>query len=509
MVGSVFVFCNAVLEANDRMIRNSLIAGMRLEWSLAIRDPIFPLTIAIIGMLTLLAVYTGWLRNTQVVEVQRSFRQDNAQQRLYLESAFEESHLMQMTNDDAALSDRQFELQMSARSPDLMRHTAGIWWTLYPTSPLSAFSAGASNDWPNYYYHRGYSAVQTLTRTVRPNPLLAVVGAFDLTLLVGTILPLAVIALTYNIVSSDRAHGRWSLVVLHAPSKPRLIATRCFVRMIALSITVISVTACFVLIASTDVSDFATIRNFMIWSGMLLVYLTFWSVLVIAVNSLPFSSSGAGLFLLLCWSILVIAVPAAVEHGVNQRFQILPQTELLKMEREIRREVETETEKVWADFLSRYPTVELAPNNPQQEHLLRDLAVSKETYSRIQERLHVYYQQFLDRDFTIDQSQILTPLLAWKTAADQSAGTSLRHYLEFAQQTSKFHRDYTEFFERFSLEGRELTQSDVQKIPHFDGHQIEHRLFAMPLLMSAGSLFFWTTLVTLLNWWLVRCRPVV
>lgn len=485
-----------------------LTSDMRREWRLAVADRVMPLTLVIIGMLTFLAMLAGQQRIEQRRRSQETLRQDNSLQQRFLESAFAENAAA-----DSAISeltpiqrDRQFELQMSAKSPDLMRYTGGIWWTIYPTSPLSSLSLGATGQWPDRYHHAGSSVARTLRRSVRANPLLATVGAFDLTLLVGAILPLAVIVLTYNVVASDREQGRWPLVELHAPSRARLIVMRCFVRSSALAVVVVAMTAGCTLITEFSALDTAAIRNFLVWISWLIAYLSFWTTLAICVNSLNTSSSGAGLLLFLCWTTFVIAVPSLVQHEVNRRFPMLAPSQLFTMEEEVQQQVEQESEQVWTTFVRENPGIALDSENPQQEYLLRDLAVSQAVRARVRKQLDESYQRFRDRESFLDQAQFLSPVIAWRTAADQSAGTSVRHFLDFAGATSTFHERYLTYFETFSVSGQELSQSDLQAIPRFDPEQIQMELHGLPLMMSAGSLLFWTACAGVCSAWNLRRR---
>ncbi|MCA9090884.1 MAG: DUF3526 domain-containing protein [Planctomycetaceae bacterium] len=403
-----------------------------------------------------------------------------------------------------AEQERQLQLQMSARSPDLMRFTGGLWWSLLPASSLAGHSVGVSGEWPDHYRHAGASMAQTVARVSRPNPLLRSVGAFDLTLLVGAILPLAVITLTFDVAAADREQGRWGLVRAHASSLPRLIISRCFVRVGALALLVIVLTASSVLILPTGQWDAAAVGNVLIWGAWLSAYMAFWATLAILSNALPLSASGAGLLLLLSWFITVIAVPTVVERVINRSERMSQQSELLAFEADVRRQSELEADEVWAEFREQHPEIQLDQESPQQEQLLRDMALSEVIRSRVRTRTEAYFRRFLNRDDVLDRLQLLTPLLAWRTAADQCAGTSLRHYVEFAQQTAAFHEEFLSCFEPMSLDGRELSLSDIQNIPQFDARQLQRRLHLPPLLLSAVSLATWIAACGFMARWCFR-----
>ena len=490
------------------MIVRSFIAESLREWRLAISNSVMPLAMIVIGVLTLLALLASGLRTTQRVETQNTLIKENLLHRQWLESVFDESESTEMMASELepAQSDRKFELQMSAKSPDLMRYTEGIWWTIYPATTISNLSMGASRAWPDHYHHGGSSSIKTLKRSVRFSPLLATIGVFDLTLLVGAILPLAVIVLTYNNVAADREQGRWSLVGLHASSIPRLIVMRCLIKVIAIAAIVVALTTICLMSVYSNEWEFMAVRNFALWIVWLAAYLSVWTVITIFVNSLPMSSSGAGLLLILCWCILVIAVPSVVQRGVDHNYEIPPREVLIDIEEEIQKQAEHESEEILTTFLRQHPEIQLDDENPQQKYLLLDVAVNRTIRSRVHVRLQEYYQQFLERESALDQLQLMSPLLAFRTAADQFAGTSLRHYVDFAKQTARFHEKYIQYFEPYSISGKELSQSDIHGIPRFDSDKLETRLHYFPLLMSSASLLLWTAFFGGISWWNFKRR---
>lgn len=484
----------------------SFVTSILRELHLAISDRVTQLTLVVIGGLTLLALLAGWLRTAQRDDFQEILTHQNLLQRSFLESSFDDSEASDhsFTSLTQIQSERQFELQMSAKSPDLMRYIGGIWWTIYPVAPTSSLSMGASEKWPDHYHHAGSSITKTLTASIRSNPLLAIFGAFDLTLLVAAILPLAVIVLNYNVVAADREQGRWPLVELHANSLPRLIALRCVVRTGALMFIVVSMTFGCVLMAAAGEGGLPAVLNIWIWTTWIIAYLAFWTALSIFVNSFSLSSSGTGLLLLLCWTILVIAVPSVVKNEVNRKYQIPPWEQLVSMEDQVQRTAEQDNEAIWAEFLSRHSEIALDSENPQQEYLLRDIALNRFVRSRVREQIKAHHQLLLDRESFLDLSQFFSPLIAWRTAADQSAGTSLRHFLDFADQSVMFHEEYIHYFELFSIAGQELSSSDIQSIPRFDAERLHLKLHWPSLLMSAGSLVLWTFVVGFFSWWNLR-----
>lgn len=482
------------------MIHYCLAGELRREWRLAAADPVLPVTLAVVASLTLLAFLAGVLRTDQRREHLRVLLLENAQQREFLASAFLEDPAA--TDDRAqtgAEQERRRQLQRSAHSPDLLRYTAGLWRSQLSMSALAGFSAGAHGEWPDSYYHAGTSTARTLQQTRHPNPLFAVLGPFDLTLLVGALLPLAVIILTYDIATADQESGRKELIEVHVVSWQRLVTLRCLVRVAALGMTVLVVAVACVLVHPAAPWDVASGRNLAFWIAGVGACLAFWAALARLINALPLSSAGAGLTLLFCWGLLVLAIPTGVEAWINRACPIPPPTTLLEIEAQMVRDVERWADTVWMDFLSDHPNVRPREDSPQQVRLLRDIAQQRFVRQSVRAACESWLQKVLDRESALDLLQLASPTLAWRTVADSCAGTSVRQFVEFTRRTRDFHEESAAYFEPMSIAGRELTRADIQSLPTFRATGLETRLNPRSLVVSFLAVLAWTVTCWLLG----------
>jgi len=491
------------------VIANSLTGELRREWRLAASDPVLPVTLAIVAGLTVLAFLAGVQRTNQRREHLQTLLHENAQQREFLESAFlEDPSATEDAKQTVAEQERRRQLQRSARSPDLLRYTAGLWRSRWNMSALAGFSVGASGDWPDSYYHAGTSTARTLQPMRHPNPLLAVLGPFDLTLLVGALLPLAVIVLTYDTATGDQESGRRELIEVHARSWPRLVTVRCLVRVAALGMTVFAVTLACVLIHPAAAWDAAAGLNLVVWIAGVGACLGFWTALTRLIGALSLSSAGAGLTLVLCWGLLVLAIPTGVEIWINRACPIPLQTNLLDIETQALRDAERSADTVWRDFLSHHPELRPQEDSPQQSQLLRDIALQRFVRQRVRAGCADWLQKLLDRESMLDLMQLASPALAWRTVADSCAGTSLRQFVEFTRRTLDFHEESAAYFESMSLAGRELTRADIQSLPTFRAQGLETTLNPRSLVLSFLAVLAWSMTCCLLGEWSFRRAAV-
>lgn len=483
-----------------------MIHDAQREWRLASKEPRVILTLVVVALLTVLALLTGWHRVQQRLERQQAIERDNAKQQRFLESAFDEASSAPSSESELsrADADRELALQMSARSPDLMRFTGGLWTAVLPVTPLAGIANGVSGTWPDHYRHAGLSVTQTLRQDAQPNPLLAMTGAYDMTLFVGVILPLAVVVLTFDVAAADRESGRWTLVQTQSRSVVRLVAMRCLLRVGTLAFVVGGLVvgwSVFVPVGGIELPTVVRTATLVAW---LCGYVAFCGTLGFLVSSFRLSSAGSGIVLLLCWSVLVLFVPSFVERCVSHNVRVPDPAEFNAIEERARQRVEEETDAVWNEYLRQHPDVTFDDDNPQLEFILRDIANQHAVRSRVEAGLQTYFDRFLRREEQVDWSQLITPALAWRTVSEQYASTSIRHYIDFASATAGFHDEYIRYFEPMTLAGRELSLAEIRSLPSFDGRTLAERLYTRPLLLAGASMLAWTGLAGLIGY--VRLR---
>ncbi|QDT14738.1 DUF3526 domain-containing protein [Alienimonas californiensis] len=476
------------------------------EWALAKRDPRVPAVLFVAGLLTVLALLAGDQRVERRLDRERAIERENSTQRRDLESAFDDAAAP--SDGGAELSpaeqDRRAALRMAARSPDLMRFTGGLWTSYRPASPLSRLTAGTADDWPDAYRHAGSSLAETLRRDAPTNPLLTVVGPYDTTLLVGAVLPLLLLMLTFDLTADDRERGRWPLVASHCGSTAALVALRCGVRVAAVAVVVILPTVLWTL--AVPAGEAPSVAALAVWCGAVLGTLACWGALAFLVASFDLSAAASGLTLLLCWAVLVLGVPSLIERRVNDRAAPPEPGELAAVERRADEQFLDLPENVWRDFLRRHPEVELDDENPQLEFLLQDLAAAGAVRDRVLEAHRAEIDRFLARERRLDRLQFLSPAVAWRTASEQAAGTSLRHAVDLASATAEFHGAFQKHFEPMTITDRELTRDDIRAMPAFDGRTVGPHMHAAPLALSGAALLLWTAACGLIGWLRFRRR---
>ncbi|MXW66119.1 MAG: DUF3526 domain-containing protein [Gemmatimonadales bacterium] len=175
-----------------------------------------------------------------------------------------------------------------------------------PSLPLAALARGRTEVETASLRIRLLALEGQLYEHETVNPRLAAAGDLDLAFLLIALLPLFIIALTYDLVSSEREGGTWSLVRLFA--RPR--------RLLALKL---ASRACLVgAVVAVPVAVAASLAGFPLdgragWAvALIALHTVFWFALCLGVASGRRSSTANAMILVGTWVALTLLAPAAL-----------------------------------------------------------------------------------------------------------------------------------------------------------------------------------------------------
>lgn len=138
------------------------------------------------------------------------------------------------------------------------------------------------------------------------NPARLALGAFDLAFVIVYLLPLFVIALTYNLLSAEREQGTLALLLSQPVQGRRIFVSKMLARFVVLSLmaTLLFVPSAIWAGIGTGITAQATVAT--------LLYGFFWFLMALAVNMLQQNSAFNALACIGAWLLLVVVMPALV-----------------------------------------------------------------------------------------------------------------------------------------------------------------------------------------------------
>jgi len=285
------------------------------------------------------------------------------------------------------------------------------------------------------------------------NPSLLMSGNLDLGFVIIYLIPLVLIAMTFNLYSEEKELGTWRILSAQTSGKVSYLLKKLMVRGLFISIlfTILMITA----------SVFLKIpfkENFLGIFSQGLVYIFFWLALCLWVISYLKNSSFNAVILISCWVILTILVPALVNNYVINRFQVPEALNAMVEQRDGYHEKwDLEKDATMTGFLEAYPQYKgyKVPEDSfswiwyyGMQHM-GDLT-AKETSAEMTEKI------MLRTTVSSDIAKYI-PTMHMQLSFNKLAGTDMESHIDFLQALTSFHESlrlgfYKKIFDEDAVE---------------------------------------------------------
>lgn len=266
---------------------------VRLEWIRAWRDPAMTVMLILFGMVAAYATFTG---------ARWAHQRDLAVQEVLGEA----DEIMALRRESYA------ETVARGEKPNfgLIYATALPFRAGLSNAPLALLSAGQAEGYPSAASISPFLdpyAIFDAHRAGLESPAVLAVGRFDLAFVIVALLPLLLIASTYDFWSRDVENGS-ARFQLSQPVRPaRLILVRAAVRGGAVLLACMGI-----IVALLAVAGAGTPTDLMLVAALVLAYGLFWIALTMLVNLFVRTSTTAALVGGTAWLGLVVLLPATL-----------------------------------------------------------------------------------------------------------------------------------------------------------------------------------------------------
>jgi ABC-2 type transport system permease protein len=485
----------------------SKFAGLLVwEWRLVRAERSYWVTLALLGVLTASACAAGlsWTREHRAVV--EEFRAQEAEDLAFMRSAFSsESDPDRIAGRplDRERRARATTLRVIARLPTSVAYFGATWSALFPPSPLSSLSIGQGDLWPCRYPITARSKRTNLEREEIVNPFHLATGPFDPATVVVALLPLVLIALTYDLISADRERGVLALT-LSQPLPYRLVVLAKLLIRAAVPAALVVVTGLGLLAGEAGRLGPGAVASFVLWSSLVLLYAALWAGLALAANTAGGSSVANAILLTSCWIGTVVLVPSGLGKAAALLHPVPPRSDLITLERSVRAQAEKDGRTLVEQFYREHPELARPDKKADPYGQTRWDAIAREVDRKLQPAIDRYREQVDGQLRFSGRWQTLSPALAVKMAIDDLAGTGLAHQLEFTTMADRYHSEFMDFLYPKMMTRYELTLDDYDRMPRYEGLDLGKRIHPSRIGRSLLTLSAWTAVLFLVG--LVRLR---
>lgn len=181
----------------------------------------------------------------------------------------------------------------------------------------AGFSIGQRDINPYTLKVRMLAVEGQLYDTELTNPITLLSGNLDISFVFIFLLPLLVIALTFNVLSAEQESGVWAFVASQPVALHKVLYLKLCVKFIALSLVIATLFVAAVIIHKLPVD----MRLFVV-VALVLAYLIFWFMVVFFVITLKNSSNINAVTLLSSWLFLLVLIPSLSNVIIIRLFPI-------------------------------------------------------------------------------------------------------------------------------------------------------------------------------------------
>ena len=427
---------------------------LRNEWRLLMADR--PLRIAL-GLFALLLVYAlvngaVWTRfQERTVETAQAGNVERAQA-----LARELTDIENGAEPASRFSD--------PRLPNVLGGARGRHTAVLTPGPLTALAVGQSDLLPYYYDVNIYTNESSFQQNGEvESPLNLMVGRFDLAFVVVYLLPLLVLALSFNVLSEEREQGTLALTLSQPVSARGVVAAKLAFRALLVVGMVLAVSLAGIFVAG----DFGAPGRILLWCAAVVAYALFWFVLAAWVNSLRRSSAWNATVLVGAWLVLVVVLPAAINIAAGLLHPLPSRVQMVTAQREASNEAVNQRSELLARYLEDHP--EMAEGVVAEEPGLGALAwaATDAVNRRLEEVTAEHDARRGEQIALVRRYRFLSPALLAQEVLNDAAGTGDARFAAFQSQVRVFADRWRAFFVPAILASEQMDASVLSDVPQF------------------------------------------
>jgi ABC-2 type transport system permease protein len=365
----------------------------------------------------------------------------------------------------------------------------GLQYASLPFSPGSVFSVGQADVLP---LDAGVT-ISTLQRTKADkegfeNPLSFLSGRFDLSFVVVYLLPLFILAVSFNVLSGENERGTLRLLLSQPIKLSKLLTAKSIALFIVIVGIFLVVGLAGVLIASGSiVSELLTRVG--LWIALVIAYAAFWFAFAVFVNSFGLSSATNAVICAAGWLILVLILPSILNVVITSTYPVPSRSEMVSAIRSVNLDMRRDGSRIIAEHYQDHP--ELIPKDGKRDvddFGLAFVIVQRQQKEKVDAVEALFAEQLRKQQSLISGFRLLSPSIVAQEASNDIAGTGLARYQHFREQVTRFDDAWGEFFVPRIFRKQNLSEADFDLVPRFSYSEESFHSVAFRVLPAIGFL---------------------
>lgn len=330
----------------------------------------------------------------------------------------------------------------------------------HPT-PWASLALGQRDVNPYYVKLRLLGLQGQLYASENVNPAKALSGNFDLAFVLVYLLPLLIIALSFNLLSGEREQGILPLLLAQPVGPGLVVGAKLAFRLALVLVLALGLSA-----GAMGWAQVPLDGRVGLWLALVGLYCLFWLGLAFVVTSWQRNSAFNAMALVGLWLGLVVLVPGLLNVYVSAARPV-PQGLALTIKQ--RQEIHGGWDEPKAETMNRFFAL-----YPQW----RDTATIKERFvwrwyyafqhlgdEAVRPLVAAYTDGLRQRYELVNRLSWLSPAISAQTSLNALAGTDLPAHLAFQQSATRYHDALREFYYPYLFNQVAFTHADYAREP--------------------------------------------
>ncbi|MCU0469227.1 MAG: MARVEL domain-containing protein [Arcicella sp.] len=349
--------------------------------------------------------------------------------------------------------------QATEASSAMFSSRINVYWQ---PSVLSILSIGNRDIYPYYQELLPISLYMRLLKNEIANPLTLLTGNIDFLYIIIFLIPLFLIALTFNLVAFDKESNISSIIEISVPNKVGFYGKRYLIY-----VTIITIILAIMFLIATIIFlpkgvEFSSVFILFVMSAL---YTYFWLGLSLGINLLGKSSTTNISILLVCWLFFTVLMPSVINQIMINKYPV----ETEKLTNNIRRiqisDDEREHNKILAVFYAHYP--QYKPLNPLKHD---ELSFDKAYFAQGQLNDKEGDQSFKEmienmesKSGFLNVSAYMNPSMLLQKMFCNYSKTNLNDYLNYLRYVQQYNGKVKDFYLKRTFQDNRITLEDFKK----------------------------------------------
>lgn len=358
--------------------------------------------------------------------------------------------------------------------------------------PLAVISTGQSDLFTHYAKPKIYGEAYTLGFSDLSNPVQLLFGSFDLSFVCIYLLPLLVLAFSYNLLSSEKESGVLRLTISQPISLYRWLFGKLWLRFLVLTVIItVSILLTLLLFGVPLASNTASVSKLLL---SVVAYTFFWFLVSFIINLSGKTSGSNAVTLVAVWVVLVLLVPSVISQTANSFYPVPSRTIMIHQYRVAKAEAEKEADKLLISYYRDHP--ELAPKDTTQQNQyswwLGYFASNEVVNKSVQPIVNDYNEALEKQQAWVNNLRFLSPAILLQDTFNDLAGTSSAHYTDFRNQVIGFADTWRNYFIPRMFRNETMTADELKELPR---HTYSTDAVPSHYIADLSGLFFYLALL--------------